>query len=115
MVNQVCTAISMAHRAANLENPTNTDLMMMFKKGLINIRTKRAQKKATPVDQEKLNELFLNWEDNGNLSNEDLRRKALALCSFVGMLHPSDSCKMKQSELFFCRRFRIHGHWSLRF
>ena len=72
-INQVCAAICMAHRAANLEDPTNTNLMIMFRKGLINIRTKRAQKKATPVDQQKLNELFLNWEDNENLSNVLLR------------------------------------------
>ena len=79
-VNQACAAIGIAHRAAKLEDLTNTNLMLMFRKGLINIHTKRVQKKATPINQNLLNELFLKWEDNEKLSDTDLRRKALALC-----------------------------------
>lgn len=100
-INQACAAISQAHKASNLDDPTTSNIIHILRQGIVNARTTRAQKKATPVDPQLLCSLFLSWDDNENLSDSDLRRKSLALCVFVGMMRPSDGGLLKQSQIYF--------------
>ncbi len=80
---------------------TDSHLIKIFKSGVSNTFTVVAQKKAIPVNIEPICNLFLNWKDNEILSEDLLRKKSLALCSFVGMLRPSDASLLVKCNIFF--------------
>jgi integrase len=100
-VNEVFAAIRQAHLAANHPDPTSSHLLKLFRSGIINTRTKRAQKKATPVETEPLCNLFRRWPDNDLLPLIQLRKKALALCAFIGMMRPGEPALMEKSKIQF--------------
>jgi hypothetical protein len=100
-VNQACSAIRQAHLAANGSDPTSSHLIKIFKSGVSNSLTLVPQKKATPVDIKPICNLFLTWKDNDKLPADLLRKKSLALCSFAGMLRPSDAARLLRKNIFF--------------
>jgi hypothetical protein len=100
-VNQAIAAIRQAHLAKNLADPSDSHLVKIFRNGIANARTTRAQKKATPIDVNALTKLFLSWEENEDLSQEKLRQKSLALCSLVGMFRPSEGALLQKDKIYF--------------
>ncbi len=101
LVAQICASISHAHLGANLADPTQTHLIRLFRKGITNSRTRRAAKKATPIDPKPIRDLFSGWRENNKLSDNDLRMKALALCTFVGMMRPGEGGILRKSFISF--------------
>jgi hypothetical protein len=53
------------------------------------------------LDPVPLKRLFTSWKSNEKLSDIDLRRKALALCAFMGMFRPKDASLLKQVDIHF--------------
>jgi hypothetical protein len=99
-VNQAYSAIRQAHLVAKRSDPTESHLIRIFKSGVSNSLTLVPQKKATPVKIEPICKLFMNY-DNERLPQDLLRKKSLALCSFVCMLRPSDASLLMKKNIFF--------------
>jgi hypothetical protein len=63
--------------------------------------TTKMQKKITLLNSTPLKKIFSFWKLNEKLSDINLRRKVLALCTFVGMFRLKDVSLLKQVDIYF--------------
>ncbi len=106
-VNQAAAAIRQAHLAAKLPDPTSSHLIKIFKSGIARSLTTRPSKTATPVDAEKIQDLFLSWSENEDLDEKKLRSKAMALIALAAMLRPMEITLIKRKLI----KFRLQLEW----
>lgn len=77
-----------------IPRPARSDNVKHLVDALVRAFTKAPMKKSCVLPMRNLNDLFLSWPDNSELSMKDLRLKAIALLSIFAMLGPSDIAAM---------------------
>ena len=83
-------AIAGMYKGSPHEDPTKSELLTMLKQALVNTGTKRPRRNTPTFPIDKLANYISDFGENGVMTIEKLRAKAVCLLALVGLFRPSD-------------------------